>query len=437
MQSSVQAQSSADTIFDAVLKRDLPRVRSLLQADPSLVNSKTEGGTPLHAAAIVGDSELVRLLLDAGAEVNARTNWGATPLTLALSGAFGEMIGEREQVAELLFHHGGYEAVEGHHLYLDILKASVEGNVEKVKNLLQEDPTLVLRAKDACGWTPLHMAAMDGHRELAELLLANGADPNAKDNWGLTPSENALREGHQSIAQMIRNSPKRDVPPQSVLGQPGTVRIFDAVRSGNVSRVRQLLAEDPYFIRARDKAGNTALHWAAYLGLMEIAELQLSRAAEVDAKDMQGTTPLSLAAQQRRKEVAQLLLNHGANINAGDNADLTPLHAVAEMGGDDMVLFLLRNGANVNAKSNVGVTPLHMAASSGHGYIVMYLLSNGANVNATTVSGVTPLYAANLGGHKEVARLILQHGGVTPKGGGCAGLLVLLIIFAALTALLS
>ena len=61
-----------------------------------------------------------------------------------------------------------------------------------------------MNAKHEDGWTPLHWAAHKGHREIAELLIANGAEVNAKDNNGWTPLHLAVDGGHTETADLLR-----------------------------------------------------------------------------------------------------------------------------------------------------------------------------------------------------------------------------------------
>jgi len=84
-----------------------------------------------------------------------------------------------------------------------IHKAAKTGDVEKIKSLLAEDPSLVNSKDKLYGYTPLHTAAIAGKVESAEVLLDNGADVNATDNKGNTPLHWANKEGHKDVAELI------------------------------------------------------------------------------------------------------------------------------------------------------------------------------------------------------------------------------------------
>jgi len=89
----------------------------------------------------------------------------------------------------------------------EILKACTEGNMEEVKKLLKEDPTLI-NAKDWNGETPLHKAAINGHVELVKLLLEEGSNPNALSYEGIYPIDWTKSEEIKEI--LIKHGAKKD-----------------------------------------------------------------------------------------------------------------------------------------------------------------------------------------------------------------------------------
>lgn len=104
--------------------------------------------------------------------------------------------------------------------------------------------------------------------------------------------------------------------------------IIKAAKSGNVIRVRDLLAQDKSLINARDKDGSTPLHCAVWKGHQQVVALLLQARADVNAhneNDHWGTTPLHAAAHANQPAIAQLLIDQGANINAKDREGRTPL----------------------------------------------------------------------------------------------------------------
>src|SRR5580692_5638508 len=84
----------------------------------------------------------------------------------------------------------------------NIFDATENGDLEKVKSLLKDNPDLVF-SKDTNGATPLFWAAANGRKNVAELLLTDKADVNAKDNQGETPLHEAAWDGNEAIAERL------------------------------------------------------------------------------------------------------------------------------------------------------------------------------------------------------------------------------------------
>jgi uncharacterized protein len=163
----VEALVEADpslAIFAAAIQGDTVAIETLLAANRPLVSAvSSDGWTPLHLAAHFGKQEAVRLLLNKGAEADARSTNAMqnTPLHAAAAGRAAE-------VATLLLDHG----------------ASVN-------------------ARQNGGWTPLHAAAQNGDIELARTLVEAGADVNARAENRQSPLDLALTRGKQAMAEWL------------------------------------------------------------------------------------------------------------------------------------------------------------------------------------------------------------------------------------------
>src|SRR5437762_2253717 len=95
--------------------------------------------------------------------------------------------------------------------------------------------------------------------------------------------------------------------------------IHDAVREGDLEKVKMLLKANPDLVNAKDEDGLMPLHCAAEEGSKEMMELLLAYKADVNAEDDEGGTPLHWAADGGHKEIVELLLAHGADVNAQDD----------------------------------------------------------------------------------------------------------------------
>jgi ankyrin repeat protein len=129
-----------------------------------------------------------------------------------------------------------------------------------------------------------------------------------------------------------------------------------------VAEVKELLAQQPRLIDARDSFGGTPLHVAAASGHRGVVEVLVAQRADVNARASNGVTPLHLAASLGHQEVTELLLANGADVNATDSQwQVTALHSAAGFGRKQMVELLLARGADVHARNIHGQTPLDVA----------------------------------------------------------------------------
>jgi uncharacterized protein len=166
----------------------------------------------------------------------------------------------------------------------EIHDAAEAGNLAKVTALLKDHPELVSSENNAnWGYTPLHMAAENGNKDMAELLMKNRADINARDRKGWTALHVAARNGRKDVAELL-------------LANNAAVNARDNLAT-------------PFGMIG----GNTPLHFAALNGHKAIAELLLSHKADINAKDNDGKTPMKLAAEKGKTDMVELLRQHGGH----------------------------------------------------------------------------------------------------------------------------
>ena len=151
-------------------------------------------GTPLHYAAANGHKEIAELLIEKGADMNAKDEDGGTPLDVAIQ--FKEL-----EIADLIRVIGGISgAADSIHV------AAAAENIEAVKQHLATGSDV--NAKNRDGVTPLHQAAWNGRKEIAELLIAKGANVNALilsgRYQGQTPLDSAIANDRAETADLIR-----------------------------------------------------------------------------------------------------------------------------------------------------------------------------------------------------------------------------------------
>lgn len=226
-----------------------------------------------------------------------------------------------------------------------MLEAAEHGDAKTVERLLKKDPSLVNAARFGPGWSPLLLAARNGHRKVVALLLEAGAPMEDK------AIGDAAARGHIDIVELFLAKGVDINGPADLMEE--------AVSGGRTVMVQWLLAQGASVHGKPGKSG--PLDNAAFKGHKAIAELLLAQGARADAKDEHGRTPLSGAASWGNTEVAELLIQHGAKVNDANTKGVTPLMLAAMSHSVGTVKLLLERGADVNARDNDQDTALMYA----------------------------------------------------------------------------
>ncbi len=310
-----------------------------------IVNAKKKYSrtTLLHLAAEEGHLKIAKLLIENGADVNAKHSLGGTPLHLAASR-------DHLKIAKLLIENGA-----------DV------------------------NAKDSLGGTPLHLAASRDHLKIAKLLIENGADVNAKDSLKETAFYFATKRRHLEIAKLLIEN-GADV---NTKASSGTTLFHWALENDHLEIVKFLI-ENGADVNVKDaKNGQTVLYLAIKRDYffeitinrpyLEITKLLIENGADVNAKTNDSQTPLHLAVEEGNLDIVKLLIANDADVNAKANNG-TPLHlAVGNYQKNHLKIakLLIENGADVNA---FGKTVLHSAAMCDNIELVNLILNEGAEV---------------------------------------------------------
>jgi ankyrin repeat protein len=306
---------------------------------------------PLFAALSKGRLEVAELLLEHGANVNARETTGETVLLQLLSQS-----SSRPRLALLSPHN----------------LVKYERPVEVAQLLVRNNADVNYQGDD--GKTPLHLLSESqideaGVLNLALLLLKHGAELNTRDKDNETPLHLAVGRDRTKLAE--------------ILLEHGA----DATAEDNKGRtiLHRLLSES-----RNDDEG----------GVINLALLLLKHGAGVNRQDEDNETPFHLAVGRDRTNLAVILLEHGADATAEDNKGRTILHRllVSESRNDDegdvinLALLLLKHGAGVNRQDEDNKTPLHLAVRRDRSELALILLEHGADANAEDIYGKTPLH---------------------------------------------
>jgi ankyrin repeat protein len=215
-----QGSSDYDQLNNAIAIDDVRTIRGAVQSAALTPNQRipTPGypdGAPLMAiAARAGALEILKFLISAGADVNARTPVNETPLMLA-SFFFdetqqGPRAFERHERAVRLLIDAGAE-LENHYYYTPLAYAAYQGNERVVGFLIQRGARVDASAERGGTYvnTPLMMAAIQGHERVARMLLRAGADADVRVFGGHTATEFAAKYNHLGLAQMLQCAQKQ------------------------------------------------------------------------------------------------------------------------------------------------------------------------------------------------------------------------------------
>ena len=372
--------------------------------------------TPLHAAVRGGQQETAELLIDSGASVDARNSDGETALLVAAdlgSDALGRALVVEGAVSDAADNRGRtplhMAAIRGHDAMAELLlEHGADVNASSMKAEMGERLSLpsyqgfplpeVSATQE--GWTPLHLAACEGHDAMVHLLLEHGADATISPKSGLTPLHSAAYKGYAHIAELLLlHGAAADAETHS-----GWTPLQLAVKAEQVAAAQVLLAHGAD-VNRRDPEGLTPLLCAveasnrAFVDLLIEMGADVNAAVHADAPRLRGgwyfagQTPLHCAVQRDDVAIVESLLTAGADPNVGGSeARGTPLHEAVFWPRPQMVKCLIAGGANVNAEDGRGNTALLRAAQSGRWQVVELLAEYGADLTARNHLGETVLH---------------------------------------------
>lgn len=299
-----------------------------------------DGSSALHWASYHDSVDSAKGLIAAGADVDASTDLGVTPLWLAAE----------------------------------------NGSADMVKTLLQAGADA--RSTLYSGETLVMTAARSGNADVVGQLLAAGANPDAAVTRGQTALMWAATQGHSAVVEALLQ-----------YGADTDARTL--VRSQYV-KTEKPQDSHPAYKSWVELGGNSALMFAARSGDLRSAQLLVNAGSDINAISAFGTSPAVMAVHGGNAELLAFLLDSGADPDAADSGH-TPLHAAILRGNPEAVKVLLDHGADIEAilqratpvrrqsadyhfhEALIGATPLWLAARVTEPEIMELLLSHGAD----------------------------------------------------------
>jgi ankyrin repeat protein len=453
-----------------------------------------DGSTALHCATRAGQNSAVQYLLEHGADREAKNDVQRSPLHEALLSRSWETV-------DLLFRDGAKlcdskitrsclsqcgsihilklclahirDSVTNEMLYGILASASKVGDVALVVGLLSlanknldgpnticehsASPILETRldplrvdlywhpeTNDSRRFSPLHLAAAEGHLDVVKKLVYHRFDLN-KNIQGSTPVHLAARRGHTDVVEFLLNQETINI--KRIMGHYKLTPLHLAARNGKTEVARLLLSRVDFNVGQNNLDRETPLHLAARAGHLEVVQLLLHNTYhnEHRCRNRWGESPLQLAAVHGHLDVVQFLLDHEEkqnpqgpirvvqqelrtpleilksllehtdfrNVNWSDRYYAGGLlYAAIRKGASDCIQFLVcHENIDINLRGGwPSKTPLTLAAALGQADTVKLLLQHkNIDVERRGYYG-SALELARKRGHGEIIELLLAHG---------------------------
>ncbi|KAM6897592.1 protein TANC2 isoform 8-T10 [Xenentodon cancila] len=374
------------------------KVSRLLMLGGANVNYRTEvlNNAPILCVhAHLGYMDMVALLLEFGASVDAQSESGLTPLSYAAAG------GHMSIVTALCRRRAKVDHLDKNG-QCALIHAALRGHMDVVKFLIQCDWSMGSQQQQSpqsqqqADFTKSHAvqqaliaAASMGYTEIVSYLLdlpekdeeeVERAQINNFDTlWGETALTAASGRGKLEVCRLLLEQGAAVAQPN----RRGIVPLFSAVRQGHWQIVDLLLTHGAD-VNLADKQGRTPLMMAASEGHLGTVEFLLAQGASLSLMDKEGLTALSWACLKGHLPVVRCLVESGAATDHADKNGRTPLDLAAFYGDSDVVQFLVDHGAMIEHVDYSGMRPLDRAVGCRNTSVVVALLKKGAKIGPAT-----------------------------------------------------
>ncbi|KAJ5605672.1 hypothetical protein N7510_008453 [Penicillium lagena] len=322
-------------------------------------------GSALQAASSRGYENVVRTLLEQGADINAQGGkyamvkggaYGSSALQAACSRGHEKVVQILlEQGADVNAHRSGYCSA--------LQDASSRGYGKVVQVLLERGANVNGQAGGAYG-SPLRAACSRGHEKVVQILLDYGADINAQ----------------------VRNTAVLSMPHLEFTNKTARMRSKRHHREFTKKMIQKLRGQG-VDVNAQGEKYGSALLAACSRGHENVVQMLLDHGADVNAQGEAYGNALQVASSEGYETVVQMLLDHGANINARGE----------------------KRGADVNVQGGKYGSSLPAACCGGHEKVVQMLLDHGADITQGGEYG-NALQAASSEGYEKVVQMLVNNG---------------------------
>ena len=309
---------------------------AILQAIPSdQLSTRTRyEETPLFIAAANGHCETVKYLISQGVDINARAmNHGAkrdapseqiynvTPIIVALNE-------NHSKVCEILIQKGADMDGSGSHGATMVHEAARSGNLGLLNHLIQSGQGPFV--KNDLGNTALHLAAQNGRANIVSVILQQYRGDmklqiDGKNHAGLTAFHSAVASGSTEVMNLLRTS---GANPYHTPGFYPSA-LFLACYAQHSAALENLLSSD-LDKDARDRYGESLIHYACHLGCLEMLDILVEHGKKINDRSILGRTPIMNAMLGKKVSIFDRLVQLGADLNVQDSRGLSIFDYVHE-----------------------------------------------------------------------------------------------------------
>lgn len=362
-------------------------VKLLINAGANISSCNGQGETVLVHAIRAQKRAVARVLIEAGADVNVQVREGSAWMLAVFHGD--------DKMVELLVEAGADTNARWMDERTPLEIAARRNHCQILRTLL--DAGAAVSAQCDGGTTALHAAAQQGHEAGVRLLLDAGADVHLVRTDGSTVLHSAVSSGNTTIIRMLLDA-GADLSAYDIAGNTILLRAIERhPHSPAIVPLIKLFINSGIDLSAKDRCELMALHIAASLGLHEVVKLlikagidsstscdlgmttlhhavrypglyrsrithALDVSANPSARDLEASTALHLATRYREYHTLLCLLDSPIDVSATDNCGRTALHHAVEWGWEDGVQVLLHAGVDVSIQTNHGWTAQNLAA---------------------------------------------------------------------------
>ncbi|KAJ5079376.1 no mechanoreceptor potential c isoform d-related [Anaeramoeba ignava] len=308
-----------------------------------------------------------------------------------------------------------------------------KGNVSKIQSIISDSNSKYWKNSENNGKNALFYAIESKQKEVVEILLKNGIDPNVQTiDTKITPLHFAVLEESKEIVQLLLDhqanidiTNSEDLTPTAISIHINSLECFKMVWNKNGKKMEH------------NKQKENFLHLATSLNRSQILDYILENCDNSYLKEynQEGLLPIHMAVLKSYMNIIKIINKHGGSLNEVSKTLKTPLHYACELSKYDIVEYLLKENVLLNEKDEDGKTPLFIsqqkkddkishlllekkAVNPIHSFLINrdltklqeFLTKFNANIEAIDSAGRRPIHWAAMKGSTEAVELLLKNG---------------------------